>query len=863
AERDSRKSKISISTFAVDSAVGEASEKFEEALQKGDLVSLCESKISDAKTDEEKADWTVIETLMSAQPRKKLMEYLGFADTDAAEKGATSDEAQTNGTATKDGAAFFEENDAGDNFLSTLASSKGAKTNNPFQIFTGSESEADQSITRHLMLGQFEKAVDICLKEDRLSDAFMIAVCGGQKCIDKAQAAYFKQKSGGPNYLRLLASVVGKNLWDFVYNADLKNWKEVMATLCTFADGSDFPDLCEALGDRLEELVQEGVEKGTLRKDATFCYLAGSKLEKVVGNWAQELQESEHADVKAEEGDSSFSIHARSLQNFIEKVTVFRQATKFADSEQQLASGWKLAPLYAKYTEYADVAASHGQLSIAEKYLDLLPVQYPAAEVARNRVKQATRKAAPAAQRHPAATTGGAQRGQRVVPAYGAASIPSATPAAAASPYAPLGATPSSQPTPPHYAPMGAAAPGQPNPSPYAPAGMGASAYQPAGYQPPSVPSIPQAGQFGVGFQQPQQAQGLPPPPRGFTASPSAPPPSSKPLTAWNDTPDFGSKPTSRRGTPAVGGNAITSPFPNAQPSAIPGPPMAAPFAPAQRSTPPLGPPPRGPPRVTSPPVASSPLGADGNNLSAPPNPYAPQPTAQPTQGQPPIPRGTSPYQPPPSSGPSSNRYAPAPGTQPTPQPGLPPPQRQVAPPPNPYASHAFSPAPAQPAQQPTPLQPPPRGPPPGGPPRGPPHAGAHAGAQAMPTPEPEHRSAQPSGAAKPQPKYRTFETLSSDIPKCTDKLCAAPGDRSHIPPAAQSMYEVLNTEMQRVKGLAPASFKPQVDDTEKRLNLLFDALNEGDVLRPGTVQELGELADNVMGRDWEGATQVLTRIMQ
>ena len=60
------------------------------------------------------------------------------------------------------------------------------------------------------------------------------------------------------------------------YNADLANWKEVMATLCTFADEKEFPDLCDALGDRLEEQVQQQPEA---RKDASFCYLAGSKLD--------------------------------------------------------------------------------------------------------------------------------------------------------------------------------------------------------------------------------------------------------------------------------------------------------------------------------------------------------------------------------------------------------------------------------------------------------------------------------------------------------------------------------------------------------------------------------------------------------
>ncbi len=361
------------------------------------------------------------------------------------------------------------------------------------------------------MLGNFDAALDVCLKENRLSDAFMIAICGGEKCVAKAQAAYFKRQSDAPNYLRLLASVVGKNLWDLVYNADLKDWKEVMATLATFADQSEFPDLCEALGDRLEEAISD--EAGTYRKDASFCYLAGSKLEKVVVNWAQELKENEAAGLEKSEEDSSFSIHARSLQDFIEKVTVFRKVTNFKDAEQQKDADWKLEPLYAKYVEYADIASSHGQLAIAEKYLDLLPQKYPAAEVAKDRVKRATRKAAPQAAAQ-SATTGG--RATRVVPTPTPFTAQQPTPVQQ-NPYAPT--NPLTTPAP------------APSSNPYAPINpLGAQAQARAPVQNPYLPtpspfaqqqqSQPGSTYGGYGHGQPQQNP-LPPPPRSFGAMPA------------------------------------------------------------------------------------------------------------------------------------------------------------------------------------------------------------------------------------------------------------------------------------------------------------------------------------------------------
>ncbi|KAF2708417.1 hypothetical protein K504DRAFT_468756 [Pleomassaria siparia CBS 279.74] len=824
------KSKISLSTFVVDSEIGAASEEFDKALQAGDLTAICETKIAKAGTEEEKADWTVIETLISESPRGKLVEYLGFSDKKEEETVESTEEesAETNGVADEEGASFFDQSPDGGNFLSDLASSKGAKTNNPFQIYTGSESEADKKITRALMLGSFDAALDVCLKENRLSDAFMIAICGGEKCIAKAQAAYFKQQSNGPNYMRLLASVVGKNLWDVVYNADLANWKEVMATICTFADQSEFPELCEALGDRLEESISG--EAGSLRKDASFCYLAGSKLEKVVVNWAQELQESEAAGVEQSTGDNSFSIHARSLQDFIEKVTVFREVTGFKDPEQQLDADWKLGPLYAKYVEYSDVASAHGQLSIAQKYLDLLPEKYPAADVARNRIKQAARKDAPKPavtqrQTQPAAAT---QRTSRVVPTYQQPQQQAPT-QQTNSPYAPVGVQQS--------------APAYPQPP------VQRSAYTPAGFQQPSQPAIPQPP-YG-GYQAPQHLP-IAPPPRNFTNSSSVPPAANRNnIPNWNDTPDFGPpKPASRRGTPGLGAGAINSPFPHQQGNAGPpvGPPgPGTPMYPVSRPTPPPPPkgPPQGPPRISSPPSGPP----TGINQYAPPqstNAYTPpQPTGFAPPQQPVLPRGTSPYQPPPSAAPSSNRYAPTPGTQPSaPQGGMPPPPRQVAPPPNPYST-GYQPTPPPQAipqasgpppsfGRPGPPQGPPQGPPPGGPRGGPP----------LPSGPPRVES---------RPGTATSQKAPSKYPA---------GDRTHIPQSSRPIFEILNADLQRIKAKAPAQFKQHIIDTEKRLNILFDHLNNEDLLKPDTIQELNELSGHIQAKQYDEAIAIFSDLM-
>ncbi|KAL2160036.1 hypothetical protein VTH06DRAFT_1691 [Thermothelomyces fergusii] len=734
-----RSSKIQISSFSVDSDIGLATEKFEEAYKNGDIAAICDSHVADAKTEEEKADWQVLKALSESDGRTKIIEYLGFAKDDeppaaAAEPEAaeaTKEEAkeetglappQTNGEDEKKThkrvTSMWGDVDDGDDFLSDLTAAKGAKTDNPFQLL-GEGNSAEDQITRAIILGKFEKAVDLCLKEDRVADAFILANCGGKELVDKVQKSYLAQKKGSSSYLRLISSVIGKNLWDVVYNADLSNWKETMVTLCTFADPSDFPDLCEALGDRI-------LEAGP-RKDASFCYLVGSKLEKVVDIWIAELEEAEQAGLREASNDSTFSIHARSLQHFIEKVTIFRHVTKFTDTEKELSEGWKLAALYDKYTQYADIVAGHGQLSVAQRYLDLLPADYPAAEVARNRVKLATQTSAPQpAQRQGAAPAPRvSSRGPTPVGYRQPASIPAAAAASNPNPYAPAPAA-AVQPAPAASS------------NPYAPP-TATSQYTPSGAS-PSVDS---------------------PPPR----NPGPPPKINRDVGNWNDVPMV-TKPPVRRTTPSV--PPITSPFPG-QPS---------PAGPYQRigHTPP-----------------------------------------------PPPPKGSAP----PRNVPDTPRWHLLRRTL-----TAPPPTFQAVPPPPPQQQSAVPPPPPPQGSRP-PVGPPPRaGPPPaaGGPP-------------------PAAQAATSQSPASP----KTPATQQSNR--------HPPGDRSHIPANAQRMVELLCQEMQRVASKAPAAFAPQVKDTQKRLNLLFDHLNNQELVRPDTIEQLTTIAEAITGKNYELASKLQTEI--
>ncbi len=59
---------------------------------------------------------------------------------------------------------------------------------------------------------------------------------------------------------------------------------------------------------------------------------------------------------------------------------------------------------------------------------------------------------------------------------------------------------------------------------------------------------------------------------------------------------------------------------------------------------------------------------------------------------------------------------------------------------------------------------------------------------------------------------------------------------------------------MQRIKAVAPQNFRTHVNDAEKRLNILFDHLNNETLLKPNTVQDMLDLSHALKAREYDRA---------
>ncbi|KAG6899933.1 hypothetical protein C0993_005235 [Termitomyces sp. T159_Od127] len=737
-----------------------------------------------------------------------------------------------------------------------------ALKSNSFRIYPNDESDVDRLVTKALVLGDFESAVSLCLSSDRFADAILLAVRGGPELLQRTQKAYFERRTTALPYLRVFQSIVTDDLADIVQNADLQEWQEIFVVLCTFARQDEFQRLAEELGRRLEfqftvaaasESADAKEDAREYRQNATLTYLAAARLERLVNIWVDELAEEERTLVLEEtgHGGSRFSAHTQALQTFIEKVTVFRSATAYKDADlvkplspNEEAKEFKLASLYDRYLEYADLLTTQGLVKEAVAFLQLTPEDYAGSSgvdfgAERARLLAATGVSVP----KPSApiTAPAVAASKASVPVNNAFGF-------YPSPVAPIPPAPQTQPSYAPYNPYGGAAPtsfapaAQPvNQGPYAP---------PAStYNSPNIPyqqSLAQPPHMRQQMQpQPQSTpQMVPPPPRGSTSTPggtAVPPPPLKRNEngGWNDPPAVISAPRAPSSLSMNKSAAITAPFPNQAPTTPGYSPLGSPYnSPSQSFPPPrpgsvpnqVPPPPPAGQRANVPPPPGRPA---SRTAPAPPPPQRIMSPPQVPLGvqQPPAP-GPGPHAVPPARGPISGQ-TPPPGPYGRPQGMIHHPQTNFAPPPphgptqvpapgpGPYGPGPSSQPPhQQPLQsqpQPGPYEPPPgaqrTGPPQllpqgaGGPPPPPPPPGV-AGAP----PRTTSRNAPRPQAGPPPPKYRACFLVSDYYNGADGLIWYSPWGPVAYPRPQQ---------------------KRLVDDLERRINPLFDALNCETLSRP------------------------------
>ncbi|XP_070119678.1 protein transport protein Sec31A isoform X10 [Equus przewalskii] len=327
AEQQQQQHHVFISQVVTEKEFLSRSDQLQQVVQSQGFVSYCQKKIDASQTEFEKNVWSFLKVNFENDSRGKYLELLGYRKEDLGKKIALALN-KVDGTD-----VHIKEEKQESEFLPSAG-----KT---FNISISGD--IDGLITQALLTGNFESAVDLCLHDNRMADAIILAIAGGQELLAQTQKKYFAKSQS--KITRLITAVVMKNWREIVESCDLRNWREALAAVLTYAKPDEFSALCDLLGTRLES---EG--DSLLQTQACLCYICAGNVEKLVACWT-----------KAQDGSNPLS-----LQDLIEKVVILRKAVQLTQAVDTNTVGVLLAE---KMSQYANLLAAQGSIAAALAFL--------------------------------------------------------------------------------------------------------------------------------------------------------------------------------------------------------------------------------------------------------------------------------------------------------------------------------------------------------------------------------------------------------------------------------------------------------------------------------------------------------------
>ncbi len=100
-------------------------------------------------------------------------------------------------------------------------------------------------VKKNFIVGNRESAVELCIKQGRMTDALLIAH-QDPGLFAKVRDRYLAQQSDP--FLKTMGSVVKSEMFDMVTTSDLGNWKETLALIATYSQ--DAGTYCKGDTDR-------------------------------------------------------------------------------------------------------------------------------------------------------------------------------------------------------------------------------------------------------------------------------------------------------------------------------------------------------------------------------------------------------------------------------------------------------------------------------------------------------------------------------------------------------------------------------------------------------------------------------------
>ena len=380
---------VTVRSIQEDPQVGAACDAFHRSLAEGDFRGFCRNKANDhTLSDHDRQVWSLMGVIcFEKNAREELLRHLGFDSRDIGESAANYCSSVKAGAAGTTTTAPFSPGPPPPPPVSFLVSSPSS-ARSAEQLFDSPANnldavtpppavvvpppplitipppvspevtklaqemaevvlagmEAESTIRKALVVGNFAAAVDCCLEAGLMAEALLLAQCGEPALFLKTQAVFFERHKQRQPFLQLLSAITKGEYMDLVLNAPLNRWQETLALLSTYGKSEEFATLCEALAGRLENEAHDIAS-------ATLCYMCAGNVGKSVGFWVAELKAANAAVGR---------MNNTALQQFIEKVELFTKSNPVDN----------LGPECSYYfAQYASLLASQGRLDVATQYL--------------------------------------------------------------------------------------------------------------------------------------------------------------------------------------------------------------------------------------------------------------------------------------------------------------------------------------------------------------------------------------------------------------------------------------------------------------------------------------------------------------
>jgi protein transport protein SEC31 len=313
---------VRIRTVVENPELEKMSQAFESTVDPNNIITFCQSRAAIASTASDKRLWQFMSVIFETNARHMLLDTLGFDPPSISAKAA----------------AYTEDN-------------KSVMTNGVANLSLEDQNHGTMSpgiqdvVKQALMVGNFEAAVECCFNTGNLADALVLASCGGEELWTETKDRYFETQSAKRPFLSVVSSIIRQDFGSFIQNSDPTKWQETLAVLSTYSNSSEFPQLCVALGDLLEDAGDNA--------NASLCYMCSLSLDKAVKYWRSQF-------VVQNNGKTERGIDLLTLHEFVVKTSVYLLAVGHSAA---------LSPEDAKlFTMYAGKLAEQGLLQSAAKY---------------------------------------------------------------------------------------------------------------------------------------------------------------------------------------------------------------------------------------------------------------------------------------------------------------------------------------------------------------------------------------------------------------------------------------------------------------------------------------------------------------